>query len=719
MAAADATTTDDAPGRRTRLREPATRGAHLLAACGFALAQPLFDILGKNAEFFAVRGSPPLDIVAFALAVAFALPLLLLGIELLVGLVRPRWADVLHLVFLGLLAAVFAIQALKRAGIDATVALVVLSALAGVGGALLVARTRTARSFLTVLAAAPVVFLALFLFNSPVTKLVLPTDVDVAVAAVRSDTPVVFVLFDELPLISLLGEEGQVDEGRFPNFARLARASTWFRNTTTYSASTTIAVPSMLTAKLPQRGKLPVYQHHPDNLFTLLGGGYAMNVRESQTRLCPPELCEQDRPAIGDRWRSLYTDARVVYLHLLSPPGLEDHLPAIDESWGNFGEAGGRETDAPDELELRAQLPNADKNIGNFYVGREDSFARFIRSIGAPKPGEPPTLSFLHVLLPHGPWLHFPNGRGSAVRAATAPGRDGELWWDERLAEQAWQRHLLQLGYTDLELGRLIAKLEKTGLWNDALVVVTADHGISFRAGDKRRAPTETNLAELGFIPLFVKLPGQQSGREVEKHVTIVDVLPTIADALGVEVPWETDGNSAIAEEAPGPSDVKVGAVKSPYAAAIALRDRSHDRQLALFGSGGFDPRFFGAGDFGPLVGQSVSTLNVGDAAEGSAAVDELGSALLRDFPAKSPAVPSPLMGTLDGVEPGTPLALGLNGTIEAVGAAFQHLDSPVRFALLATDGAFRPGEIEATVYVVGGTEEDPLLHPLETTLRG
>ena len=54
-----------------RLKEPGLRGAHLLAASGFALAQPLFDILGKNPEFFAVRGSTPADIVIFALVITF------------------------------------------------------------------------------------------------------------------------------------------------------------------------------------------------------------------------------------------------------------------------------------------------------------------------------------------------------------------------------------------------------------------------------------------------------------------------------------------------------------------------------------------------------------------------------------------------------------------------------------------------------------------------
>ncbi|HLB83899.1 MAG TPA: hypothetical protein VJK00_04150, partial [Steroidobacteraceae bacterium] len=71
----------------TGWREHAVRGAQLLAVSGFALAQPLFDILGKNAEFFAVRGSTPSDIVLFALAVTFVPTAALLLSEVAVGLV--------------------------------------------------------------------------------------------------------------------------------------------------------------------------------------------------------------------------------------------------------------------------------------------------------------------------------------------------------------------------------------------------------------------------------------------------------------------------------------------------------------------------------------------------------------------------------------------------------------------------------------------------------
>src|SRR5438093_7001355 len=88
--------------RLARFREPALRGAQLFAVSGFAFAQPLFDILGKNAEFFAVRGSTAGDIVLFALVVTFVPALVLWLIELVVGAVNAGAATVLHHVFLGI-----------------------------------------------------------------------------------------------------------------------------------------------------------------------------------------------------------------------------------------------------------------------------------------------------------------------------------------------------------------------------------------------------------------------------------------------------------------------------------------------------------------------------------------------------------------------------------------------------------------------------------------
>ena len=62
------------------------RALELVALCGFAVAQPLFELLGDNPEFFAVRGSPGGDIVLFALALVVLPPLLLIAVEALAGL---------------------------------------------------------------------------------------------------------------------------------------------------------------------------------------------------------------------------------------------------------------------------------------------------------------------------------------------------------------------------------------------------------------------------------------------------------------------------------------------------------------------------------------------------------------------------------------------------------------------------------------------------------
>ncbi len=88
---------------------------HLAVLCTFALAQPLFDLLSDNPEFFAARGSTPGEIVVFALLLVLVPPLVLLLVETLVGLAGARPRRVAHVVLMGALAAIVFVQALKKA----------------------------------------------------------------------------------------------------------------------------------------------------------------------------------------------------------------------------------------------------------------------------------------------------------------------------------------------------------------------------------------------------------------------------------------------------------------------------------------------------------------------------------------------------------------------------------------------------------------------------
>ncbi len=472
-------------------------GLHLAVLSALAVAQPVLDILGKNPAFFVVRGSSDTEIVLFALALTFGPALLLVAVELVVGLLSKSLAAALHLVFVGALSALLALYLLTRLELLDGPTSIVAALLAGGAAAFVYARAPTARFVLTVLAPAPFLLVALFLFSSPVSKLVRADAPKVQAATVDARTPVVLIAFDELNTTSLMDARGQIDAERFPNFAALARGSNWYRDATTVYWLSEVAQPSILSGLLPDPKKLPVASEYPRNLFTLLGGSYRLVVQESLTRLCPPSLC-RDAPAaegevVAGKAGSLASDTGVVYLHLVLPDQYVRRVPAIDDSWGNFGRSESEE-EAP-----------AQRTPDGTFEACARSICGFSERLSS---GGRPTLYFLDSLLPHVPYVYLPSGRRYAVDARLLRGIDNGRWLEEWPALQGHQRYLLQLGYTDAALGILLRRLRETGLYDRALVIVTADHGAGFRLGDQRRLPTPTNLDEIAFVPLFVKLPG-------------------------------------------------------------------------------------------------------------------------------------------------------------------------------------------------------------------
>ena len=304
---------------------------------------------------------------------------------------------------------------------------------------------------------------------------------EAAAIRTRATTPIVFLLFDEFPVIDLQQADGGIDAKRFPNFAGSRPARPGTATPRPSRPRPRSRCPAILTGQKPKKGALPVFRDHPNNLFTLLGKRYRMVVHESQTRLCPQRLCKQKTAGAGSRLSSLYSDVRVVYLHLIAPPELEQRLPVIDESWGNFG--GGSTDDESAATSGSNGLPKVDFNT--FYLSRVRDFNRFVGSFRQPGNG-PPTLYFLHELLPHTPWLYFPDGRARAVTSTNAPGRNGELWFNSQLPCRPGSGTCCRSA-TPTRCWEVHPRLHKVGLWDKALVIVTPDHGISFRGGDLRR----------------------------------------------------------------------------------------------------------------------------------------------------------------------------------------------------------------------------------------
>ena len=553
-------------------------GLHLAVLWSFAVAEPLFDLLGRNGEFFAARGSTSLDVVLFAVALVLVPPALLLGLEAL----TPRRARaVVHLVLLAALVGLLVLQAIRTDGAPGWL-LVAIAAAVGLLAAVIYAAVPAARLVLTVLGPVPLLFVGLFLFHSDVTRLLGSTTPAATAAEAAPRAPAVLVVFDEFPLNSLLDTSGRIDAVRFPNFARLAAGSTWFARDTTIGEGTTHAVPAILTGLLPRAGQFPVYADHPQNLFTLLGGTTRLHVVDEETHLCPARLCPSSQGSLGSQAKTLAEDTGVVYLHELLPPSLTGGIPSIANGWDDF-------------------LQDAS---GHHDPGRlPPSFRQSLR----PQPR--PTLWYVHILLPHSPWAYLPSGRRYSVRPAPGWGSD-EVWNDNQAAvDQYWQQHLLQTGYADTVLRRIVAHLRATGLYKRALLVVTADHGVSFRAGQKRRPLSPANLQDIAYVPLFVKLPHQTRGRVALEPSRNTDILPTIAAALGVRIPWHVDGHSLLG---PRPAERDVVLIKDhgtrfviPQSRLETLREQALRRQVALFGSDEPVSALYAVGPDRRLLGRS------------------------------------------------------------------------------------------------------------------
>ena len=421
---------------------------------------------------------------------------------------------------------------------------VCLAVAAGAGLALAYDRGRLVPTVLSVLAPIPALLLVWFLGFSPASELAWPGGgPDVERGTVPRPAPVVVVIFDELSSASLLDRQRELDARRWPNFAALAQEATWYRNATTVADQTTRAVPTILTGQLRGEGLLPIRADHPGSLFDRLGGQYDFNVKETITHLCADELCGQTREAWPARAGRLVGSMASIMRSRLSPGDSSDYLGVPAET-----------------IERRPEI-----------------FREFVEQI---EPGR--TLSLHHSDLPHAPYQYTASGRRYTTET-DLPGLSAEQWTDDPgPVREGLRRYLKQLGLVDELVGELVARLKRIGLFDRALVVVTADHGVGFQAGDSRRNVGATNIGEIAGVPLLIKAPGQRRGRIVDSAATTEDIVPTIGSLLGAR--WSAGGRSL--EDAAGSARVSVSGENGPVTVSlgefIRLRDQAADRIAEL-----------------------------------------------------------------------------------------------------------------------------------------
>jgi hypothetical protein len=470
---------------------------------------------------------------------------------------------------------------------------------------------------------------------------------DAAPARIPKKPNVIMIVMDEFPGDSLRLPNGKIDALRYPNFAALARNATWFPNASTSYDSTPKAVPLILDGERPFKGEAADYSDHKHSLYDLFGKrGYRIHDSEEATAICPPRWCPH-----GHRTR----------------PGI----------------------------------------LANLNRGRRERFERFIASI---KPGTKPGFYMKHVLLPHEPYMFLPSGHQTRPGAKDPiPGMNGVPGFhDPFLTLHNEQRYLLQLGFADRELGHLLDHLVKEKMYDNSMIVVTADHGKDFTVGVKdRRKVNNRNVQQIGPVPFFVKAPGQRTGRVNHNYVRTIDWPATIADVLNVKLPYHSAGSSGFGQAAHRRRYVRLPTRDFAHIVRIGARTWERRRHAVMvrrareFGTG-LTGLYSGIGPHRGLIGKSVAALHpAGVASVRGAFVSRGAYASVRH---ESLVIPSQIAGSLKGGKRGAKrdLAVAVNGRIEAVGVSWYLTGNHTEhFALMVPEDTLREGKNDVELYSV------------------
>lgn len=181
-----------------------------------------------------------------------------------------------------------------------------------------------------------------------------------------------------------------------------------------------------------------------------------------------------------------------------------------------------------------------------------------------PAPGDKPLFLYLHYIDPHGPYQPPPTWRRRfATDGPDTPETPQKEWvrkgnpnpigdWLYKGKPNpgftpADLQHLKDLydeeiGFVDSQLGALFGRLRRTGLLKSSLVILAADHGEEFlEHGDIKHC---RNLFDTSLhVPLVVRVPAT-APRVVASPVQNLDLVPTVLDYLGIEVPTRFEGRS-------------------------------------------------------------------------------------------------------------------------------------------------------------------------------
>ena len=492
-----------------------------------AIAQPLLELYGKNTTVFSAAKLSPLEVLVFLLLVGLAPAVVCIGLDRFSALFGPKVNEATRLCLISGLSLLLGLAVARWLDVNSNVPSIALGIVFAIAIPFAFDRSKAVRewsrwlSLLTVAVMGSAVIAmqpVLLESNGPKSDAVVG----------KKDVTVLQVIFDEFPLYSLLDSAGQINSTRFPGFAELAKGSTWYRNSVAESNFTHQAVPAVLASQVPNQVGGPFLAQYPKNIFTLFAGATAVGGIEPVTSLCPASVCGEKVGApssfSADRLKTFLRDAAYVYGQRVFPPVLRKYVPSIEGTWGGFGAV-------------------ANEFKDQFAVGALSQVDAIDRAVDIVSKSTSPRVQVVHSLLPHAPWRITPDLRVDELSSTISTQNPD----DEEVIRDMYQTFLYQVGAADTVIANLIATLKQSGKWESTLLVVTADHGISFIPTMPQRHTDFTyteQVVDIYRIPTYIKYPNQKTGVASDCAITNLDLLPTIIDVTQTKSSWSFAGKS-------------------------------------------------------------------------------------------------------------------------------------------------------------------------------
>ena len=104
--------------------------------------------------------------------------------------------------------------------------------------------------------------------------------------------------------------------------------------------------------------------------------------------------------------------------------------------------------------------------------------------------------------------------------------------------------HLAAISYLDEQIGKVLSKLDESGLRKNTIVVFWSDHGLHLGEHGLTRKTTAFELDAR--VPLIIATPKHKPGQRIAALVELLDLYPTLAELCGLDAPLELEGVSLI-----------------------------------------------------------------------------------------------------------------------------------------------------------------------------